>query len=93
MTLNETILYISIDIAVLGFIAGRMSVSKTEGERDGTLMTEVGYIKSSTDDIKKQLREQEQKHIEVVTRLSAVEQSAKQAHHRIDEIREHCCGD
>ena len=56
MTLNETISYISIAIAVLGFVAGRMSVSKTEGKRDGTLMTEVGYIKSSTDDIKKQLR-------------------------------------
>ena len=41
----------------------------------------------------KQLREQEQKYTELIARLSAVEQSAKQAHYRIDEIREHCCGD
>ena len=93
MTLQEAIPYISIAVVVLSFIAGRMSASKTEGERDGTLMTEVGYIKSSTDDIKKQLREQEQKYTELIARLSAVEQSAKQAHYRIDEIREHCCGD
>lgn len=93
MTLQEVVPYLSLLLALLGFWLGRMSASKSEGERDGTLMTEVGYIKSSTDDIKKQLREQEQKYTELIARMSAVEQSAKQAHYRIDEIREHCCGD
>ena len=62
MTLQEVVPYLSLLLALLGFWLGRMSASKSEGERDGTLMTEVGYIKSSTDDIKKQLREQEQKY-------------------------------
>ena len=61
MTLQEVVPYLSLLLALLGFWLGRMSASKSEGERDGTLMTEVGYIKSSTDDIKKQLREQEGK--------------------------------
>lgn len=93
MLLNEVLPYITVILALLGFWVGRMSASRTEGERDGTLLTDIGYIKSSIDDVKKQLRDQEQKYVEVVTRLSAVEASAKQAHRRIDEIREHCCGD
>ena len=78
---------------MLTFFLGRISVSKDEGKRDGAMLTEIGYVKSGIDDIKRWQREQELQSIDILSRLSAVEQSAKQAHHRIDEIREHCCGD
>ena len=45
-----------------------------------------GYIKSGVDDIKRKQEKQEQQHIEVISRLTAVEASAKQAHKRIDTI-------
>ncbi len=93
MTLQELLPYITVALALLTFFLGRISVSKDEGKRDGAMLTEIGYVKSGIDDIKRWQREQEQQSIDILSRLSAVEQSAKQAHHRIDEIREHCCGD
>ena len=93
MTLEEALPYILAAISIFSFIAGRVSAGKKEGERDGTMMAEMGYVKANTDDIKHELREQEKKHVETVTRLTATEESVKQAHHRIDEIRDRCCGD
>lgn len=60
----------------------------TSGKQDGILMTEIGYIKSGVDDIKRKQEKQDEQHIEVVSRLTAVEASTKQAHHRIDGIEE-----
>lgn len=93
MTLEEALPYILAAISIFSFIAGRVSAGKKEGERDGTMMAEMGYVKANTDDIKQQMREHDQKYLEMVTRQTATEESVKQAHHRIDEIREHCCGD
>lgn len=51
-------------------------------------------IKANTDEIKAEQKEQRKTNVEVVTRLTAVEASAKQAHKRLDafesrERREH----
>jgi len=51
------------------------------------LLSDIGYIKSGVDDIKSEQKEQRKTNIEVVSRLTAVEESAKQAHKRIDEIK------
>lgn len=59
-----------------------------EGKKDGVILTEIGYIKSGVDDIKRKQETQDKQHIEVVTRLTAVEESSKQAHHRIDGLED-----
>jgi len=59
---------------------------KSDGEQTGTMLTELGYIKANTEEIKTEQREQRKVNMEVITRLTAVESSAKQAHHRIDRI-------
>ena len=73
---------------IFGYIAykrnGR-SDNKDEGKKDGVVLTELGYIKSGVDDIK---RKQDDQIGKVVERLSSVESSAKQAHHRIDTIEQ-----
>ena len=73
---------------IFGYIAykrnGR-SDNKDEGKKDGVVLTELGYIKSGVDDIKEKQDDQIGK---VVERLSSVESSAKQAHHRIDTIEQ-----
>lgn len=56
---------------------------------DATVLSEIGYIKSNTDEIKAELREQRKVNTDVNTRLTAVEASAKQAHKRIDGIEGH----
>ena len=56
------------------------------GQQTGTVLTEIGYIKANTDEIKMEQREQRKMNTEIITRLTAVEQSSKQAHKRIDRI-------
>lgn len=58
-------------------------------KRDTTVLSEIGYIKSGVDDIKAEQREQRKTNTEFVSRLTAVEASAKQAHKRIDTLEGH----
>jgi hypothetical protein len=64
----------------------RKADDSSEGKETGTLFTEIGYIKSGIDDIKRKQEKQDERYTVMVERLSAVEASAKQAHKRIDRI-------
>lgn len=84
---------ISVAAAVCGIVFGfaiffrnKRTDDTQDGKKDGVVLTELGYIKSGVDDIKRKQEKQEQQHIEVISRLTAVEASAKQAHKRIDTI-------
>ena len=61
-----------------------------DGAQGAVIVSELGYIKSSLDDIKRKQERSDEKqaeqHLSVITRLTAVEASAKQAHKRIDDI-------
>ena len=61
---------------------------QSEGRQDGMMLTELGYIKANTDDIKAEQKEQRKINTEVYERLASVESSAKQAHHRIDHLED-----
>ena len=61
-------------------------VARSSGQQLGTVLTELGYIKSNTDEIKTEQREQRKTNTAVEGRLAAVEASAKSAHHRIDHL-------
>lgn len=87
--------YISIGLAcsvigaVIAFVGMRRNKSKddkTEGQQNGVMLTELGYIKANTDEIKAEQREQRKINTEMYSRMSAVEASAKQAHLRIDRM-------
>ncbi len=78
---------------VLGAVISYATFSRNKGKDDrssgqqlGTVLTELGYIKSNTDEIKTEQREQRRINTEVYSRLTAVEASAKSAHHRIDRL-------
>jgi len=76
---------------VFGYVAFKRNGktdNEAEGKKDGVLMTEIGYIKSGVDDIKRKQEKQAEQHLEVVTRLVKVEQSVEQAHNKIDSIEE-----
>lgn len=76
--------------AIIFGIAAIVRTSKTQhstdGERNGAVLTELGYIKSGIDDIKRKQEKTDEQVMQLVTRVTAVESSAKQAHHRIDRI-------
>lgn len=73
-------------VAYAGFRLNARREDKSDGRELGTLLTEVGYIKSNTDEIKAEQKEQRKTNTEFYSRLSAVEASAKQAHKRIDRL-------
>lgn len=60
--------------------------TEDEGRETGTVLTELGYIKGGIDDLKAENREQRKTNTEMITRLTAVEASSKQAHKRIDRL-------
>lgn len=74
---------------IFGYVAFSRNKKKDdadEGRATGTILTELGYIKGGIDDVKSEQREQRKTNTEFVSRLTAVEESAKQAHKRIDHI-------
>jgi len=94
MTVEMTAL-VSIVTGVLGIVfsylkwgRGRDKDIQSEGRQDGVMLTELGYIKANTEDIKTEQKEQRKINTEVYERLASVESSAKQAHHRIDHLEE-----
>ena len=89
--------WIAAAVAVLGGVCGILFgwASWRRGEKeggrsgvkeDGQLMSDIGYIKSGVDDLKRKLERQEETNMEFQSRLSAAEASVKQAHKRIDEL-------
>lgn len=70
----------------VAFLRNKKKDDADEGKNSGTILTELGYIKGGIDDVKAEQREQRKTNTELVTRLTAVEESAKQAHKRIDRI-------
>lgn len=72
---------------VFGFIAFSRNKKKDDtedGAQSAQVLTEIGYIKSGIDDIKRKQEKQDAQHIDVITRITAVEASTKQAHKRMD---------
>ena len=70
----------------LAFSRNKRTDDSSEARQDGQVLTELGYMKSGIDDIKTELREQRQTNVITESRLTAVDASAKQAHHRIDRL-------
>jgi len=78
---------VSILIAILGFalsvgtfFMGRMTAAKTSGQEYGVMLTEIGYIKSGVDDMKKKMEQSDKRYIEMEKRLSKLEEAMKIYH-------------
>ncbi len=83
ISVHKTISYIS-----FGYLAFRRNVNsetKQIGRESGTVISDLGYIKSSIERIEKRLDISESKFDGVFTRLARVEESVSSAHKRIDE--------
>lgn len=76
----------------MAFARNKQKDDTEEGSDKGTMLTEIGYIKGGIDDIKAEQREQRKTNTEFVSRLTAVEESTKQAHKRIDRLESEKCG-
>ena len=87
---------ISAVVGILGAFIGCATLTrskktdvKTEGEKGGVVLTELGYIKKGIDGIEKRIARQENQYVDVVKHLTRVEESVTQAHKRLDAL-ENC---
>jgi len=85
----------SITFGALGFLISYLAFQRTkkkdnveEGQSRGAMASDIGYIKAGVDDLKRESRETRSAVGELNERVTRVEESCKQAHHRIDEIRQ-----
>lgn len=94
---------IAVIVSVLGGIAGvifgvttlfrnKKQDDEEDGRQTGVVLTELGYIKSSVDDIKRKQDKQDEQTIGFLRELSEVKESAKSAHKRIDTLEERING-
>lgn len=86
---------ISIVAAIAGVVFGLATYNRNkkkdnaeDGKQSGIVLTELGYIKSSVDDIKRKQDRQDEQTLKFMTDIAAVRESAKQAHKRIDTLEE-----
>ena len=80
---------------IAGIIYGFVSYSRNrkqddaaDGKESGVILTELGYIKSGVDDLKRKQDKQDESMVQFLRDLTTVQESAKQAHKRIDVIEE-----
>ena len=87
MTTVVTIVGVAGTVAtIIGAFLGYRKGVKQDGAGEGSLRSDVGYIKAGVDDVKSELKEQRDRHYELAKKVVEVEASAKSAHHRIDGL-------
>ena len=93
--MNELLTAISVISTLCAIVFGYAAFARNkktdtadEAKADATVFTEIGYIKSGIDDIKAEQREQRKTNTDFIARLTAVEESAKQAHKRISRLED-----
>lgn len=69
-----------------GYVGYQRGLRK-EGAESGEIKADVRYIRQGVDDIRIDLRAQETRVGDLSERVTRVEESAKQAHKRIDELK------
>ena len=74
--------------AYLAFSRGKKKDDEGQGQQLGTIQSDLGYVKSGIDDIKAEQREQRDINVSLTSRVTAVEESTKQAHKRIDHLEQ-----
>lgn len=77
---------LGIVLSYVAFLRNTKKDSEDDGRETGQVLTELGYIKGGIDDLKQEQRRQQETNIELITRLTSVESSTKQAHKRIDRL-------
>lgn len=93
MTILDWTVIVSVTAAISSFILGWLGRSRTirqdaatEASRDASLKTDVEYIKRGIDDVRFEQKDQGRRFDALSERVTRVEESAKQAHHRINRL-------
>lgn len=90
MQIDVTILIslLSVAMTIASFFIGRMTATRKQGQENGQLLSDIGYIKRGMDDLKSEIKE-ERKHTGEMERTIAEHgRDIKSAFGRIERIEE-----
>ena len=82
MELTAIIAVCGCAVSVSSFFLGRMTSAKNSGQEYGVMLTDIGYIKSGIDDMKKKMEQSDKRYIDLEKRVTALEESVKIYHHK-----------
>lgn len=81
--------FIAIGGLVLSFLAYQLNIKKeikSDNRQDGEIKAQLNYISRGVEDIRVDLKANEKQMAALGERVTRVEESAKQAHKRIDQL-------
>ena len=74
MELTVLISIIGVALSVGTFFVGRTTASKADGKQEGQILTELGYIKSGVDDMKRKMENMEKSYHNLEGRVARLEE-------------------
>lgn len=77
---------LSLILAGATFFIGRLTASKTDGEKSGAMASDLGYIKAGVDDLKKELRDLRDGLADLNSRMAVAEQEIKTLWKMINKV-------
>lgn len=81
--------FVSVAAAISGVVLGWLGRSRAvrqDGAEDGEIRASVKYIRDGVDDLRVEIKSQSQRYDMLAERVTRVEESTKQAHHRINRL-------
>ncbi len=73
-------------LAYLAFVRNSKKDSADKGKESGTILTEIGYIKANTDDIKRKQEKQDERINHISERVVKLESDSARANKRLEII-------
>lgn len=74
MELTVLISIIGVALSVGTFFIGRTTASHNDGKKEGQILTELGYIKSGVDDMKRKMENMEKSYHNLEGRVARLEE-------------------
>jgi len=85
--LSIIIAIVGVVLSVVTFVIGRQTSSKNDGREMGEILTKIGYMQGSLDDIKTEIKGQRGVSEDLTLRVTTLEGKLKTAFEKIDELR------
>ena len=86
MELGVIISVCGLALSAATFFIGRISAGKTSGKENGQILSDIGYIKSSVDSLRADVKELNKNHSEIRAVQAAQERDIKTLYSRIESL-------
>lgn len=77
---------LSVFIAMVSLKRNERQDAKNEGKHQGSIFSDIGYIKACVDRVEKNLNKVDERYKDVIERLAKVEESLVNVKKRVDEV-------